>query len=253
MRRLAVFATSAMVVVSGGLAAAASDLADGTPEPVPPPTPLVDERANRPAPAAPQRAEREPLVAEVLRRTALRTRPRGRRVARIGRRTEFDGRQLLAVVAQRGRWLGVLHPALPNSRAGWIRVESTRLYRSPWRIVVDLSDRAATLTRDGRVVERFRVGIGAPGSPTPTGRYAVTDRLVNTDARSFYGCCILALTGRQPSLPPGWSGGDRLAIHGTPGDDVGGASSGGCVRAERAVLRRLLRRVTAGTRVDVRR
>ena len=252
MRRLAVFATAAMVVASGGLAGATSDLVDAPPDPVPLAEPLRDEVAREPAQPAPPRRAEGPLAAEVLRRTPLRARPGGRIVARIGRRTEFAGRQMLAVVARRGRWLGVLHPALANSRAGWIRIGATRLYRAPWRIAVDLSERMATVTRDGRVVERFRVGIGAPGSPTPTGRFAVTDRLVNTDPRSVYGCCILALTGRQPSLPAGWSGGDRLALHGTPGDDVGGATSGGCLSAKRGVLRRLLKRLTAGTRVDVR-
>ena len=192
------------------------------------------------------------LGAGLLRRTALRTAPGGAVVTRIGTQTPFDGPQILAVVARRGRWLGVLHEALPNGRTGWILARDARLYSEPWRIVVDRSDRLAEVRHRGRLIERFRVGIGAPGSPTPLGRFAVTDRLV-TASDAVYGCCILALSGRQPSLPAGWRGGDRLAIHGTPDDSrVGGADSAGCLVASRTVMKRLLRRLPAGTRVDIR-
>ena len=60
-----------------------------------------------------------------------------------------------------------------------------------------------------------------PATPTPLGRFAVTDRLRTSSAGSPYGCCALALSGHQTKLPPGWPGGDRLAIHGTPNDGDG--------------------------------
>jgi hypothetical protein len=214
----------------------------------------VQDGAARPAAGVAQRRGRSmPLGAGIVRRTALRSSPGGRVIARIGQRTSFAGPQILAVVARRGRWLGVLHEALPNGRTGWIHAQDARLYSEPWRIVVDRSARTASVRRGGKVVERFRVGIGGPGSPTPLGRFAVTDRLVTAGPRSVYGCCILALSGRQPSLPPGWRGGDRLAIHGTADDSrVGGADSAGCLVAERGVMRRLLKRLPVGTRVDIR-
>jgi hypothetical protein len=83
------------------------------------------------------------------------------------------------------------------------------------------------------------------------GRFAVTDRLIPRSG-SPYGCCILALSGRQTSLPPGWTGGDRLALHGTTSGLVGGAYSSGCVRVREADLRRLMDRIPVGTRVTVR-
>jgi hypothetical protein len=65
---------------------------------------------------------------------------------------------------------------------------------------------------------------------TPEGTFAVTDGLAGTKLGPYYGCCVLALSGHQPNLPPGWIGGDRIAIHGTPGL-VGSAASAGCLRA----------------------
>ena len=70
-----------------------------------------------------------------------------------------------------------------------------------------------------------------------------------TPAR-IYGCCALALSGHQPNLPPGWIGGNRLAIHGTPGP-VGLAASAGCVRATDAAMKTLFSEVPLGTPVFV--
>jgi L,D-transpeptidase-like protein len=258
MRRLAAFATAAGLALTVGLAGAATDLGDSQWHRLPVTGgPLDDssqQSAARPAAGvAPRRGSRSPLGAGVLRRTALRSSPGGPLVERIGRRTSFDGEQILAVVARRGRWLGVLHESLPNGRVGWIAAQDARLYSEPWRIVVDRSDRTAVVKRRGKVVERFRVGIGAPGSPTPLGRFAITDRLITSGPSSVYGCCILALSGRQPSLPAGWRGGDRLALHSSPDDGrIGEAVSAGCLVAGRAVMERLMRRLPAGTRVDIR-
>ena len=155
-----------------------------------------------------------------------------------------------AIVARRGRWFGVLHPLLPNGKAGWVSAEALRLLRQRWDIVVDRSERRLHLRRDGREVDAFPVAVGRPGSPTPTGRFAVTDRLV-TKPGSPYGCCILALSGRQTRLPPGWPGGDRLALHGTTTGVVGGAYSSGCVRIREPHLRRLMDRIPVGARVTV--
>jgi lipoprotein-anchoring transpeptidase ErfK/SrfK len=193
------------------------------------------------------------LGAWIRRRTPLRASPGGRVVARLGRKTRFDSPQVLAVVAHRGDWLGVLHHALPNGRTGWIAARDARIVREPYAIDVDLSARRALVRRDGKVVRRFTVGIGRPGNTTPTGRYAVTDSIL-TRPGSPYGCCILALSGRQPNVPQGWTGGDRLAIHGTTNEaTVGQAASLGCLRARRADLRRIIRLIPLGARVTIRR
>ena len=258
MRRLLALATAAAVIALAGLAATAADLADTARLRLPVTGGPIDASAvqtgTRPADRMRQRpGTRMPLGAGIRRPTVLRASAGGEPVARIGRRTAFGGPQILAVVARRGRWLGVLHEALPNGRAGWIRAADARLFTEPWQVVVDRSDRTATVRHRGKVVERFPVGIGAPGSPTPLGRFAVTDRLVTGSDRSVYGCCILALSGRQPQLPAEWRGGDRLALHGGSDDGrVGGATSAGCLVASREVMRRLLRRLPVGTRVDIR-
>ena len=99
----------------------------------------------------------------------------------------------------------------------------------------------------------FSVAVGRPGTETPTGRFAVTDKLHPGDPASPYGCCLLALSGHQTKLIAGWPGGDRLAIHATPNLwTVGKAASLGCMRARPADIRRLMRTVPAGTPVFIR-
>lgn len=109
------------------------------------------------------------------------------------------------------------------------------------------------MRRDLVVIRHVGVGIGRLGSPTPLGRFAVTDKLDGRAYGGVYGCCILALSAIQPHLPAGWRGGNRIAIHGTPSrGDLGAAVSAGCIEASDHDLRFLMRGVPLGTRVFIR-
>jgi lipoprotein-anchoring transpeptidase ErfK/SrfK len=120
-------------------------------------------------------------------------------------------------------------------------------------IHIDRSRRRLTVRRAGRVVRRLPIAVGRPGTPTPLGRFAVTDRLHTGRDDSPYGCCALALTGHQTKLLPGWPGGDRLAIHATPQPEtIGTAASLGCMRASERDLRALFKTVPPGAPVFIR-
>jgi hypothetical protein len=184
----------------------------------------------------------------------VRSRPGGGVVARLGGRTEFGSRTTLAVVRRRGRWLAVVTTHLPNGRLGWVdpRENPLRYRRTLMSLVLDLSARRLVLKRGSRAVRRMTVGVGRPSSPTPLGRFAVTDELSGGAYGAYYGCCILALSAHQPNLPSGWRGGDRVAIHGTNDPaSIGAASSAGCPHARDADLRALSRLVPLGTPVFV--
>jgi len=210
-----------------------------------------------PAPAvAPARAPGPPgsLAAYTRRTVILRARPGGAPEVRLKPRTEFDSPRVMGVVGRRGRWVAVLVPEV-RGRPAWLDTRrGVELIRTRFAIDVDLSQRRLTLRRDGREVARTTVAIGRPATPTPPGRYAVTDKLVTrkpTD--SPYGCCVLALSGHQPEILQNWGGGDRLAIHSTRAEQtIGQAASLGCLRAAMPVMRRLVRLVPLGTLVRVR-
>jgi lipoprotein-anchoring transpeptidase ErfK/SrfK len=182
---------------------------------------------------------------------ALRDRPDGRVLAKVGARTEFGSRQTLALVAGRGDWAAVLSSELENSQVGWARIWQLELVESPLVLDVDLSARRLTVRDLDGVVRRVRIAVGAADTPTPPGDFYVTDKLAGPDFGPYYGCCIVALSGRQPNLPEGWSGGDRLAIHGSPTPTWGKAVSNGCLHADETDLRYLMRWVPLGTYVRV--
>jgi hypothetical protein len=187
---------------------------------------------------------------------ALRDRPGGGVALRLGDRTQFGSPRRLGVVRRQGHWLGVSTPELPNGRLGWIdgRSPAVAKARTRWSIAADVSRRTVVLRRDGEPVRRLSVAVGRPGAPTPTGRFAVTDKLSGGSYGPYYGCCILAISATQPNTPPGWTGGNRMAIHGTsdPGS-IGQAASAGCLRASDGDLAFLMARVPVGTPVVIRR
>jgi lipoprotein-anchoring transpeptidase ErfK/SrfK len=143
-------------------------------------------------------------------------------------------------------------PHRRNGELGWVRLDPRRLIAGsvPWELRIDLSEFRLQLVRNRRVVREFPVTIGAPASETPTGRFAVTDTF-RGGLNPAYGCCAVALTARQPQLPSGWMGGDRIAIHGTE-DPLRRAISHGCVRARDADVSALVDRVPPGTPVVIR-
>jgi hypothetical protein len=181
----------------------------------------------------------------------VRDAPSGETLKRFDDRTEFGGPRVLWVAKRRGPWLGVVAPEIGNNRLGWIRFDRERLRfgTTSYSMQVDLTDRVVELRRGDQVLKRVVVSVGRIGSGTPPGRFAVTD-VITRGLSEVYGCCAIALSARQPNLPPGWIGGDRIAVHGWSGP-VGEAASGGCLRASDGDMRWLADRVPLGTPVFV--
>ncbi len=207
------------------------------------------QTAPQPAP----RARRRWATARLKGRTSLRTAPAGRAVGAIGRRTQFGGPRVLSVVGRRGGWLKVIAPERPNARPGWIPAARARLGGTDVSLQVDRSERTLTVRDGDRVVQRVKIGVGAPDHPTPTGRFAVTDKLAMGGPGTTYGCCAIALSAHQPRVPAAWNGLDRVAVHGTQSPEtIGVASSLGCMHAGERDLHRLMRTVPLGAPVFIR-
>ena len=227
--------------------------------PVPDAPPLKAKVAGPPAPAKPA-PKPQPTYSIVRlqpgRTLALHSKPGGGVIARVSSKTQFGSQTTLAVAARRGSWVGLTSTDIPNGTLGWVKRHSgdgLRAGTTHFAIRIDLSQRSLELRDGRRVVRRASVGIGRPGSPTPTGRFSVTDKMPGSRYSSFYGCCIVALSGHQVHTPAGWQGGDRLAIHGTPDpSSIGVPSSAGCLHADADDLRYLMRRVPLGTPVFIR-
>ena len=246
---VAVFALSYSALSAASARERTGEEADSaaTTLPAPPPAPAPPPQKAKPRP--------RPDLAIVRGSVPLRSRPNGRMLTRAEARTEFGSPRVMSVAARRGPWLGVVTTEMPNGELAWVNSKhhGLSLRRTRYSLHADLSGRWLELRRGRRVIRRLTVAIGRPGTETPTGRFAVTDKLNGGSFGPYYGCCVLALNGHQPNLPAGWQGGNRLAIHGTdsPGT-IGAAASAGCLRASDADLQVLMRRVPLGTPVFIR-
>ncbi len=120
-----------------------------------------------------------------------------------------------------------------------------------------LSRREISLLRDGKVQGRWPVVIGAPATPTPTGSYRVTTKVINPVYRSTVSGKIKGAVGRNGPLGHRWigfhrTGQDDYGIHGTPWPwwvDARAAVSHGCVRMRNEHVEQLFEAVGIGTPV----
>ena len=202
--------------------------------------------------AAPTHGETAGLAARPLHSTVvLRAEPQGKPLVRVGPRGALGGPLVLGVVGVRGQWVEVTAQALPNGRFGWVEF-GRDVFVQPvrWMLDVSLERHELYVLHGRRVLRTIPVGIGRPGSPTPTGRFAVAEKLTGPLGAAF-GCCILALTAHQPRLPRGWnrSGTYYIAIH--TGSGEGTAVSAGCLHMREADVRYLMRTIPLGAPVQI--
>jgi hypothetical protein len=179
----------------------------------------------------------------------LHSHPGGEAVVTLGDTTEWGSQTVLTVLERKGNWVGVPTEELPNGELGWVKLGSDAFAVDSvgTKVDVDLSSMTAKLLRDGKVERSWTIGIGAPDTPTPTGTFSITDKLT-TGLNPVYGCCALPITATQPNLPAGWTGGNRMALH---GGAVGGATSTGCVHTPDDDLRALIDSAPLGTPVAI--
>ena len=201
----------------------------------------------RPAPA---------LLVNVPARMTVRTRPDAAAPA-IGAMPSSSKYYHVPIVAwvdrvsSNGRWGEVQIPYVWPRRNGWISLAGLHRATTGVSVSVDLSRHQVIVTRFGKRLFATPAATGASWSPTPPGRYFVTDR-VPFPAGGSYGTFAFGISGIQPHLPVGWTGGNQLAIHGTNDpSSIGRSVSAGCVRVGQAALSRLVSLLRLGTPVVI--
>jgi lipoprotein-anchoring transpeptidase ErfK/SrfK len=175
----------------------------------------------------------------------------GQRVGTLTAHARYSGQPITAwvlrVSADRKFGLVPIAYSVPY-RTGWIRLAGLRRSSTPISVLVDLSQHRLTVRRLGRVIMRVPVAIGSPSTPTPPGRYFVTER-VPFSPGSSYGAFVFGISGIQTRLP---CCGNLLAIHGTNNpSSIGRSVSAGCVRVGSAALQRLKPLLLWGTPVVI--
>ena len=178
------------------------------------------------------------------------------RVRRFSSVNDWGQRLWLPVIKERvvarDPWFLVRLAERPNGSTGWVRAEDVATGAVQDRIVVRL--RRHTLTRydDGDMVERYKVAIGKPSTPTTPGRFFVWARVGYEDTNGPYGNFALGLSGFSNVITD-WPGGGRMAIHGTSDPNLAGENvSNGCIRVSNPLMATLVD-VPMGATVIIRR
>ncbi len=168
----------------------------------------------------------------------------------FGSPTAFGSSATFLVTEQRGDWLRVALPVRPHTTEGWVRASDVTLTTTSYRIEVSLSERRVRLHDGPTIVHDAPVVIGRASSPTPTGRFYVTDSMAR--GGGSYGTGILALSAYSQALDQFSGGVPVIALHGTNRPDLlGQMASNGCVRMENATIDLLRATVPLGTPVDI--
>ncbi|QXJ22772.1 L,D-transpeptidase [Actinomadura graeca] len=177
---------------------------------------------------------------------AVLDRPGGRTIATLPTE-QLGGPTWVPVVETSGGWRRVLLPSRPNQASGWISAAGLRTARTSYTVKVDLSRRELTLVRSSRRVGRWPVAVGAPATPTPSGRTFVMATLA--PAKKTPSPLVLPLGTHSATLDTFGGGPGTVALHGWPDTSVfGKAVTHGCVRVPADALRKLSR-VPLGTLV----
>jgi lipoprotein-anchoring transpeptidase ErfK/SrfK len=175
--------------------------------------------------------------------------------ARTLRARRFEGRRLplvFLVKQRREGWAHVYLPTRPNLSTGWIRGADVELALTSYRVRVQPASHRLTLFKRGKAVMRTKIAKGRAVSPTPTGRYYVTDLIRPPDPKGFYGPYALGLSAHSP-VYTSYAGGDgQVGLHGTNRPSALGTDvSHGCLRVSNRVITKLAKRLPIGTPIDI--
>lgn len=126
-------------------------------------------------------------------------------------------------------------------------------------VVLRLGERFLYVKRDGAVIAKFPVAIGAPETPTPKGTFQITSKLKDPIYESTQSGRRSKVVGPNSPIGDRWigfhhTGNDQFGFHGTPWPywvDVRGAVSHGCVRLKNEHVRKLYELISVGDTVRV--
>jgi lipoprotein-anchoring transpeptidase ErfK/SrfK len=154
--------------------------------------------------------------------------------------TELGGPTWVPVVQTSPGWERVLLPSRPNRLTGWIYTGATGssqldTRRSAYLVRIKVGARKLSAYYDGRPLGTWTVAVGAPATPTPTGRTFLLALLA--PPHPTYSPLILPLGFHSNTLTTFGGGPGTVGLHGWPDSSVfGRAVSHGCVRVPATAL-----------------
>lgn len=150
----------------------------------------------------------------------------------------------------RSQWVRIDVPMRPNGQTGWVKRSSLgAAHITHTLIVVTIATETLALYNYGKVEFTAPVGTGAPGTPTPTGRYWIAEAFPSSSA--FYGPWAFGTTDYATDTD--FPDGSIVGIHGTDQPQlIPGDPSHGCIRLKDQDILKLKPLVSIGTAIWIR-
>ncbi|OIH95244.1 hypothetical protein BIU90_03020 [Curtobacterium sp. MCBA15_001] len=228
---------------------AAASTAVATPTPTPTPTPAATTPSG---PQEPVDAPASSTVAAAKGATVpVSATPGGARTEQLPNPQASGAPLVFRVLDQRDGWVQVQLAQRPNGSSGWVPTSAVTLSTTPYAIVVDEATNTLDLYRNGTVLHSYAVATGTGGTPTPTGRFALTELLAPTNGG--YGPYAYGTTAFSDVLNSFGGGPGQIGLHGTDdASSIGTDASHGCVRMRNADITTLAKTLPLGTPFQVR-
>jgi lipoprotein-anchoring transpeptidase ErfK/SrfK len=178
----------------------------------------------------------------------------GKRPVAVLPATELGSPTWVPVVQRSPGWERVLLPSRPNRATGWIYTAGARgpqldTRRSAYLIRISTGTRKLSVYDGSRPLGTWTVAVGAPATPTPTGRTFLLALLA--PLHPTYSPLIMPLGFHSNTLTTFGGGPGTVGLHGWPKPSVfGRAVSHGCVRVPTTGLH-VLSRVPLGSLVVI--
>ena len=162
----------------------------------------------------------------------------------------LTSRAVFSVLEERDGYYHVMLPTRPNGSKGWIKKSDVSTYRTPYRVVISVSEKRLAVYEGDLLIIAANIAVGKPNTPTPTGDfYVYWVRSTSARQKAGWGDYVIGLSGFGNNSTYGEG---RVGIHGTDNaSTIGTPASAGCVRVTNQVIRQMKSTLYLGTPVTI--
>ena len=159
---------------------------------------------------------------------------------------------VVEVLENQGDWLRVMVTARPNHTEGWVKADDVELGTTDYRLELDLSTYTLRVYKGPSVFLETTVAIGRESTPSPVGKFFLTEIIKNSSDTGLYGAYIIPINGYSEVLDSFDGGLPQVALHGTNQPELlGSKASNGCIRMANDAITKIAENVPAGATVEI--
>ncbi len=170
----------------------------------------------------------------------------------LGNPNEAGAPRVFLVVAKLPDWWQVLLPVQPAGSTGWVKAAEVKASQTGYHLVVARKDHRLRVYDKQAVVLDEPIAVGTGDTPTPGGKFYLTELLQPRNPAGAYGPYAFGLSGFSTTLASFEGRAPVIGIHGTDQPNLLGQDvSHGCIRVSNDVITRLAHLLPLGTPVEI--